>query len=144
MRSDALQVKEHIKAVLSGASTLSRFLFQATELIFFYRADIILLSVDRSSLVTFFEGSTIAAVGPRQEGMLIGQDLRTVWPDPRLHEAVSKILDENLVRPFSLRDERARELMRSAGIAYAVDGDPFGRTGGQAFISVPSKLGVRT
>lgn len=82
VRSDALQVKERIAAVLSGAN-------------------IVLLSVDRSCTVTFFEGSLSSAMalgtGGGLDAPLVGEDLRNVWPDPRLHDAVSKILDENLV-----------------------------------------------
>lgn len=63
--------------------------------------DIVLLSVDRSSIVTLFEGSPSAAVAVGigsiyPDSSCIGKPLSTIWPDEALGTAVSKILDQNL------------------------------------------------
>lgn len=60
-------------------------------------ADLVLLSVDRENVVTFFEGSAAASRCLGQvnaEGGIPTVGSRVVWPDSRLQNAVDAILSE--------------------------------------------------
>ena len=88
-RQSFLQAKEHISAVLSGA-------------------ELVLLSIDRENLVTFFDGSAAASRCLGQvtaDGGLPSVGSRVVWPDDRLKRAVDTILAEEQVCPASVIDE---------------------------------------
>ncbi|KAG9011616.1 hypothetical protein FRB93_002677 [Tulasnella sp. JGI-2019a] len=75
-RSDAVKVKEHVKAVLNGANVL-------------------LLSVTRESVVTFFGGSSdMVSTSPVPGDLIVGSRLENVWPDPGLHDEVKKMMTE--------------------------------------------------
>ncbi|KAG9009764.1 hypothetical protein FRB94_011457 [Tulasnella sp. JGI-2019a] len=76
-RSDAVKVKEHVTAVLNGAH-------------------VVLFSVDRDEIVTFFEGSSDKVLTnnvPGGDGV-VGSLLEDAWPDPELHAEVTKMLQE--------------------------------------------------
>lgn len=99
-------------AVLLGAGKLyliafliarmSRSFFLFFFLFFWFRlVDIVLLSIDRSLVVTLFEGSSTAAVAvgigsSYPDSNCIGSLLAEVWPDERLGLAVKKILSEDM------------------------------------------------
>lgn len=79
-RSDALRIQGLIAAVLNGAG-------------------VTLLSVNTESIVTFCEGSALTASGlgtPMNDRDPVGQVLGSIWPDPEVHEAVRRMLDEEL------------------------------------------------
>lgn len=62
--------------------------------------DIALISVNRSSIVDLFEGSPNVSYAPGSSTpseSLIGAELKVVWPDAQLLDAVQRILDEKLV-----------------------------------------------
>ncbi|KAG9021496.1 hypothetical protein FRB95_002039 [Tulasnella sp. JGI-2019a] len=75
-RSDAEKAKEHIKVVLNGANVL-------------------LFSVTRDFVVTFFGGSNNMASASAVPGdKVVGSLLQSVWPDPALHNEVKKMITE--------------------------------------------------
>ncbi|KAG9013786.1 hypothetical protein FRB94_000766 [Tulasnella sp. JGI-2019a] len=75
-RWEAIKIKEHVKAVLNGANVL-------------------LLSVTREFVVTFFGGSSdMALAGAVPENQVVGSLLKDVWPDPVLHDEVTKLMTE--------------------------------------------------
>ncbi|KAG9013791.1 hypothetical protein FRB94_000771 [Tulasnella sp. JGI-2019a] len=75
-RSDALKVKEHVKAVLKGA-------------------EVLLFSVTRDFVMTFFGGSShLASASTISGDHVIGSLLQNVWPDPGLHDGVKKMMAE--------------------------------------------------
>ncbi|KAG9038818.1 hypothetical protein FRB95_014367 [Tulasnella sp. JGI-2019a] len=76
-RCDAVKVKEHVKAVLNGANVL-------------------LLSVTRDFVVTFFEGSSNMASASGIPGAeAVGSLLQDIWPDQGLHDEVEKMIIEH-------------------------------------------------
>lgn len=76
------------------------------------RTDIVLFSVDRNSVVTYFEGSSLVsgpALGATKDQNLVGRHLHTVWPDDKLDAAVHKIFNPDRVsQSYSIeRDEES-------------------------------------
>lgn len=76
-RLEALRIQKLVAAVLHGAG-------------------IMLLSVDRESLVTFCECSNLRKDTMGSSTNSVGQPLADVWPDVKVHQGVKRMLDENL------------------------------------------------
>ncbi|KAG8980900.1 hypothetical protein FRB94_010170 [Tulasnella sp. JGI-2019a] len=73
-RSEAVKMKEHVRAVLNSAH-------------------VALFSVNYNSVVTFFEGSASSALTNLVPvGCVVGRPLVDAWPDPELHAQVTKLL----------------------------------------------------
>lgn len=63
--------------------------------------EIVLLTVDRGSIVSYYEGSNLSAgasgTQPYAKGHFIGKHLREVWPSNKLLAAVEDIFASNRV-----------------------------------------------
>ncbi|KAM0753703.1 hypothetical protein T439DRAFT_322591 [Meredithblackwellia eburnea MCA 4105] len=79
VRSDALQIRSHVMAVLAGA-------------------DIVLFSVDMNHTINFFEGNYKKFAGHEavKGTEVLGQPLDRVWPEAKLISAVDRVLSEGL------------------------------------------------
>jgi hypothetical protein len=96
-RAASTQVREHIRAVMAGASAFSSLLalsgaVAALISLALADAELTLLAVDKEGVVSFFEGSHSAArsygrpgAADSNEPIICGQTtLAEVWPDERL------------------------------------------------------------
>lgn len=82
---------------------LTGWIVRETSLIFSETSDLVLITVDRASLVTFYDGSvSLESSEPsrrRNSGSnVIGMHWRDVWCDKNMNEAVRKMLEEETVR----------------------------------------------